>query len=73
MMPVLLVWRSRTVPWGSLRTTPVSGSAGAGIAIDGATAVRLNGNKVTRADAPGFVIRDGGKVLEMVGNAAYSN
>ncbi|MDY6838654.1 MAG: right-handed parallel beta-helix repeat-containing protein [Thermodesulfobacteriota bacterium] len=51
----------------------VSGSAGAGIAIDGATAIRLNGNQVTRADAPGFVIRDGAKILEMVGNAADSN
>jgi len=51
----------------------VSGSQGAGIAIDGATAIRLNGNKVTKADAPGFVIRGDAKVLEMVGNAADSN
>jgi hypothetical protein len=51
----------------------VAGSAGAGISIDGATAIRLNRNKVTRADAPGFVVRDEAKVLEMVGNAADLN
>jgi len=58
---------------GILEENMVAGSAGAGISIDGATAIRLNHNKVTRADAPGFVIRDEGKVLEMVGNAADSN
>jgi parallel beta-helix repeat protein len=58
---------------GILEDNIVSGSAGAGIVIDGATAIRLNGNKVTKADAPGFVIRDDAKVLEMVGNAADSN
>ena len=58
---------------GIVEDNVVSGSAGAGIAIDGATAIRLNGNKVTRADAPGFVIRDDAKVLEMIGNAADNN
>jgi hypothetical protein len=58
---------------GILEENMVAGSAGAGIAINGATAIRLNRNKVTKADAPGFVIVDEGKVLEMVGNAAYAN
>ncbi|MDY6954893.1 MAG: right-handed parallel beta-helix repeat-containing protein, partial [Thermodesulfobacteriota bacterium] len=58
---------------GIVEDNVVSGSKGAGIAIDGAVAIRLNGNKVTKADAPGFVIRGDAKVLEMVGNAADSN
>ncbi|MDY6988012.1 MAG: right-handed parallel beta-helix repeat-containing protein [Thermodesulfobacteriota bacterium] len=58
---------------GILEDNLVSGSSGAGIAIDGATAIRLNGNKVTRADGPGFVMRDDAKVLEMIGNAADNN
>jgi F-box protein 11 len=58
---------------GIVEDNVVSGSAGAGIAVDGATAIRLNGNRVTKADAPGFVIRDGAKVLEMLGNAADLN
>jgi hypothetical protein len=51
----------------------VSGSARPGIAINGATALKLNHNQVTGANAPGFVMVNGAVVHEMKGNAADSN
>ncbi|MBW1896010.1 MAG: protein kinase [Deltaproteobacteria bacterium] len=51
----------------------VSGAAAPGIRVDGATVVRLNRNKVTGAKAPGFVIKNGGNVLEMVANVSDLN
>ena len=58
---------------GILEENIVSGSGGPGIAVNGATALKLNLNKVKGANAPGFLIINGAKILEMVGNAAYSN
>jgi hypothetical protein len=51
----------------------VSGAKAPGIRVDGATVVRLNRNEVTRASGPGFLIKNGGKVLEMVANASDLN
>ncbi|MDY6986566.1 MAG: protein kinase [Thermodesulfobacteriota bacterium] len=51
----------------------VSGAAGPGIRVDGATVVKLNRNKVTGANAPGFIIKNGGNVLEMVANVSDQN
>ncbi|MFV1959553.1 MAG: hypothetical protein ACC662_09100, partial [Planctomycetota bacterium] len=48
----------------------VAGSARQGITISGATVLRLNRNRVTRAGGPGFVIVNGARVLEMKANAA---
>lgn len=57
---------------GIVEDNLVAGSGGAGITIEGATAIRLNRNKVTQSRAPGFVIVNGSKILEMLGNAADS-
>jgi hypothetical protein len=35
--------------------------------------LKLNGNRVTGAQAPGFLIIKGAMIMEMVGNAADSN
>ena len=51
----------------------VSGAAGPGIRVNGATVVKLNRNKVTGANAPGFIIKNGGNVLEMVANVSDQN
>jgi hypothetical protein len=51
----------------------VVGSALPGISVNGATALKLNRNRVTRAGAAGFAIVSGARVLEMLGNAADSN
>ncbi|MHC4960181.1 MAG: right-handed parallel beta-helix repeat-containing protein [Planctomycetota bacterium] len=51
----------------------VSGSGAPGIAINAATALKLNRNGVTGAKGPGFIVVDGAKVLEMLGNAADGN
>lgn len=51
----------------------VSGSALPGIAINGSTALKLNNNQVTGANAPGFVIVNGAVIYEMKGNAADLN
>jgi parallel beta-helix repeat protein len=58
---------------GILEENTVSGSGGPGIAVNGATALKLNRNNVTGADASGILIINGAKVLEMLGNAAYAN
>jgi hypothetical protein len=58
---------------GILEENIVSGSEGPGIAINGATALKLNRNKVTKAKAPGFLIVHGATILEMVGNVSYAN
>lgn len=58
---------------GILEENIVSGSAGPGIAVNGSTALKLNRNQVTGAEAPGIFIVNGAKVLEMVGNVADSN
>ena len=58
---------------GILEGNIVSDCGGPGIAVNDATALKLNLNKVTGANAPGFLIVNGAKILEMVGNAAYSN
>jgi len=58
---------------GILENNLVSGSGAPGIAVDGATALRLNRNQVTGAKGAGIVIVNGARVLEMVGNAADSN
>jgi class 3 adenylate cyclase/tRNA A-37 threonylcarbamoyl transferase component Bud32 len=51
----------------------VFGAAAPGIRVDGATVVKLNRNKVTGANAPGFIIKNGGEVLEMVANVSDLN
>ena len=51
----------------------VSGSSAPGIAVNGATALKLNRNKVTGARGPGFVITKGATVVEMVQNVSDSN
>jgi hypothetical protein len=58
---------------GIVEDNLVSRCGAAGIAVNGATALALNRNRVTGATGPGFVIVDGAKVLEMVGNAADAN
>jgi hypothetical protein len=58
---------------GIVEDNVVAGSAASGIAIDGAIALKLNRNRVTRAKGPGFVIVRGAHVTEMIGNAADSN
>lgn len=58
---------------GILEENIVVRSGGPGIRINGATALKLNRNKVTGAKGPGFSIINSAKVLEMVGNAADSN
>jgi len=58
---------------GIIEGNVVSGSGTAGIAINKATALKLNRNRVTGAKGAGFVIVDGAKVIEMVGNAADGN
>ena len=58
---------------GTIEGNVVSGSGAAGIAIDGATALKLNRNQVTGAKGPGFTIVNGASVLDMVGNAASGN
>ena len=59
---------------GIIEDNMVAGSKLPGIAVNGSTALRLNRNKVTGTKAaPGFVIVNGAKVREMIGNAADSN
>jgi len=59
---------------GIIEDNMVAGSKLPGIAVNGSTALRLNRNKVTDTKhAPGFVIVNGAKVREMIGNAADSN
>lgn len=58
---------------GIIEENIVLGTEGPGIAVNGSTALKLNRNKVKGAKGPGFVITDGAKVVEMVGNAADSN
>jgi hypothetical protein len=57
---------------GIIEKNLVCGSEGPGIAINGATALKLNHNQVTGSNAPGFVIKAGSNVLKMVGNTADS-
>jgi len=58
---------------GIIEDNVVSGSGASGIAINEATALKLNRNRVTGAKGAGFVIVGGAKVLEMAGNAADRN
>jgi hypothetical protein len=59
---------------GIIEDNMVAGSKLPGIAVNGSTALRLNRNKVTDTmQAPGFVIVNGAKVREMIGNAADSD
>ncbi|MFC1843331.1 right-handed parallel beta-helix repeat-containing protein [Thermodesulfobacteriota bacterium] len=59
---------------GIIEDNMVAGSKRPGIAVNGSTVLRLNRNKVTDTkEAPGFVIVDGAKVREMIGNASDSN
>jgi parallel beta-helix repeat protein len=59
---------------GIIEDNMVAGSKLPGIAVNGSTALRLNRNKVTDTmQAPGFVIVNGAKVSEMIGNAADSD
>jgi serine/threonine protein kinase len=51
----------------------VSRAAAPGIRVDGATVVRLNRNRVTGANAPGFIIKNGGNVMEMEANVSDMN
>ena len=59
---------------GIIEDNMVVGSIQSGIAVNGSTALRLNRNKVADTkEAPGFVIVNGSKVLEMIGNTSDSN
>ena len=58
---------------GIVEDNVVSGSGSPGIAINAATALKLNRNRVTGAKGPGFIIVNGAKILDMVGNAADGN
>src|SRR5210317_1155809 len=59
---------------GIIEDSMVVGSRIHGINVNGSTALRLNRNRVTvTKEAPGFVIVNGGKVSEMIGNASDSN
>ncbi|MHC4933384.1 MAG: right-handed parallel beta-helix repeat-containing protein [Planctomycetota bacterium] len=58
---------------GIVEANVVRDSALAGVAIHGATALRLDRNQVTRAGAPGFLLTAGARILQMVGNASNSN
>ena len=58
---------------GVVEGNVVSGSGAPGIAINDATALKLNRNQVTGAKGPGFVIVNGAAILEMAGNAADGN
>jgi Right handed beta helix region len=58
---------------GIIEDNLVAGSGSPGISVKGATAIRLNYNKVTGATGAAFVILEGGTVLEMIGNAADAN
>jgi hypothetical protein len=59
---------------GIIEDNMVAKSNLSGIAVNDSTALRLNRNKVTvTKEAPGFVIVNGGKVSEMIGNASDSN
>jgi len=58
---------------GIIEDNVVAGSGTSGIAINDATALKLNRNRVTGAKGPGFVFVDGAKILEMIGNAASEN
>lgn len=52
----------------------VAGSKMPGIAVNGSTALKLNGNKVTGVkQGPGFMLVAGALIREMTGNAADSN
>jgi len=58
---------------GIIEDNMVTGSKLPSIAVNGSTALRLNRNKVTDSNqAPAFVIVNGSKVREMIGNAADS-
>ncbi|MHC4729168.1 MAG: right-handed parallel beta-helix repeat-containing protein [Planctomycetota bacterium] len=58
---------------GILKDNVVVGSTAAGIAIEGAVALKLNGNRVTKAKGPGIIIVAGAEVEEMFDNAADAN
>ncbi|UCG80652.1 MAG: right-handed parallel beta-helix repeat-containing protein [Desulfobacterales bacterium] len=58
---------------GIIEDNIVSGTAAPGIAVNCSTALKVNRNKVKGAKGPAFVIVDGAKVVEMVGNAADGN
>ena len=59
---------------GIIEDNMVVGSIQSGIAVNGSTALLLNRNKVADTkEAPGFVIVNGSKVLEMIGNTSDSN
>ena len=58
---------------GIIERNFVADSNAPGIAIDGATALKLNHNRVTGAKGAGFIIVRGAKVLEMAGNASEAN
>jgi hypothetical protein len=58
---------------GIIEENIVSGIAAPGIAINSATALKLNQNQVKDTNGPGFIIKDGANILEMVGNAADWN
>ncbi|MHC4449247.1 MAG: right-handed parallel beta-helix repeat-containing protein [Planctomycetota bacterium] len=58
---------------GIIERNFVSDSGAPGIAIDGATALKLNHNRVTRAKGAGFIIVRGAKVVEMAGNASEAS
>jgi hypothetical protein len=58
---------------GIIEDNVVSGSGRAGIAVHGATALKLNANRVTGAMGPGLLIAEKARVREMVGNASGGN
>lgn len=52
-----------------LENNVITGTTGPGISINGATAIKINGNRVKNSSSPGFLFIDA-NVLEMTGNAA---
>ncbi|MHC4223454.1 MAG: right-handed parallel beta-helix repeat-containing protein, partial [Planctomycetota bacterium] len=58
---------------GIVEDNVVWDSALAGIAVHGATALRLDRNQVTRAGAPGFMLTAGARIQQMVANASHAN
>jgi hypothetical protein len=58
---------------GIVEENIVSGSRAPGIAVNGATALKLNRNKVTGAGGPGFIITKDATVVEMVENVSDAN
>lgn len=58
---------------GIIQNNLIAGVEQPGIVINRATAVKLNGNKVTGAKGAGFLMTDGANVLEMIDNASNGN